>query len=185
MQEAPASLRDAVKRELAAERVLWAGMPSRLGYAERAWGTAALGFLFTVVAGFITFMAIVDPRTHADRALIFLPQILFPAIGLTMLLTPLFLALRAHCVYYVVTERRALIFQKHVRLKIHSFPVSGFGGYERISHGGDSGDIIFRREVERGSKGGQRTTDTGFLGLKNVFRAEKALEEMLERAKRT
>jgi len=109
--------------------------------------------------------------------------LMFVAIGLSMLLSPLFRALLAGRVYYAVTERRAVNFEKRLGLKIHSFHVSGFGGFERISHGGDSGDIVFWREVERGSKGGLRTTETGFMGLGNTDRAEKALEEMLERAK--
>jgi len=185
MQQAPAILRDDVKRELAGERVLWAGVPTRWGYVARSWKTALFGIPFTAFSVFYTFEAggVSGKGEHAFMLFFPLWGMIFVAIGLTMLLSPLFEALAAGRTYYVVTERRSVIFERRLRLKIHSFHATGFGGFERVSRGGNGGDIVFQRNVERGSKGGARTTEVGFFGLADVFRAEKALEEMLARAK--
>ncbi len=56
---------------------------------------------------------------------------------------------------------------------------SGLEGFERVSHGDKSGDIILDRQIRRGGKG-TYTTETGFLALADFAAAERALTQMLE-----
>ena len=74
--------------------------------------------------------------------------LMFVLFGLAMLLSPLWAAWTAGSVYYVVTERRAIIFEKRLKLNIQSFSRSSVAGYERVSSGGAGGSIIFQRIVD-------------------------------------
>jgi len=107
----------------------------------------------------------------------------FIGIGLSILLSPLFAAWKAGRVYCVVTSKRAVIFEQVWSLKIQSFDASGFGGFERVSSGGLSGDVIFQRTIERRGKG-TSVTEVGFLGLEDFREAEEALRKMMKNTER-
>src|SRR5205807_3079862 len=104
---------------------------------------------------------------------------MFIVIGLCILFSPAFALWKAGRVFYVVTERSAIIFERIWLLKIQSFDASGFGGFERVSRGDKGGDILFQRTIERRGKG-TRVTEVGFLGLKDFAEAEQALRSMME-----
>ena len=105
---------------------------------------------------------------------------MFIVIGLCILLSPVYALWKAGRVFYVVTERSALIFESTWSLKIQSFDASSFGGFERVSRGERDGDILFQRTIERRGKG-TRVTEVGFLGLRDYAEAERALRSMMER----
>ena len=104
---------------------------------------------------------------------------MFILFGIRILLSPVFAFWKAARVYYVVTERRAIIFEKVWSLKIQSFDASGFGGFERVSRGDGNGDILFQRTIERRGKNTD-ITEIGFIGLRDVSEAEQALRTMME-----
>ena len=107
--------------------------------------------------------------------------LMFAAIGLTMILSPLFAAWAAGRVYYVVTERRAIIFEKVLKLRVRSFSPASVAAYERVSSSGAGGSIIFQRITERGGKGATKVTEIGFIGLSDYASAEQALKNMVAR----
>jgi hypothetical protein len=109
--------------------------------------------------------------------------LMFVGIGLSMLLSPLHAAWKAGRTYYVVTEKRAVIFERSWRLNIRSFEASAFAGFERNSRGGSAGDLIFQRNIERRGRG-TSVTEVGFIGLRDFAPAETALRTMLERIRR-
>lgn len=181
MTSPPAALADAVSRELQGERVLWAGVPDRWAYASRYWKTALIGIPFAAFAMFWTYQAGHIPAKGGGLGFaVFFPLwgVMFIFFGLTMLLSPLWAAWMAGSVYYVVTERRAVIFEKNLKLKIQSFPRSSVSGYERVSSGGAGGSIIFQRVTERSVRGA-RVKEIGFLGLPEYAGAEQALNKLV------
>jgi hypothetical protein len=179
MDPAPPAISDAVSHELAGERVLWAASPNRWAYANKYWKTALFGIPFAAFSIFWTYMATHGSKGSAAVPLFFpLWGLMFVGIGLAMLASPLFAAFAARNVYYVVTERRAVIFEKALRLSIRSFDGSSLGGFERASGGGMAGSIIFQRIIERRGKG-TRITEVGFIGLRDFAAAEQALRSMI------
>ncbi len=185
MNEPPLFLAAAVAREIGDEKLLWAASPDSVAYARPRWKGALMGVPFTAFAVFWTWGASGGLSKKGDSAPTFfiLWGVMFIFIGLGMLLAPVFAMLKAGRVYYVVTDRRAVIFEKVWSLKIHSFDSSAFDGFERISRGDDRGDLIFRRTIERRGKG-TSVTEEGFIGLLNFREAEAALHEMLAKSER-
>ena len=181
MQSSPAAIADAVSRELLGESVLWAASPDRWVYASKHWKTALFGIPFTAFALFWTYGTSHIPAKSGQGVAIFFPLwgLMFVLLGLSKFLAPLWAAWRAGSVYYVVTERRAIIFEKSFKLNIKSFPRSSVAGYERVSSGGAAGSIIFQRITDRSGKG-TRVREIGFIGLSEYAGAEQALNKLLE-----
>lgn len=182
MHRPPEGLADEVSRELMGEAVLWAGSPDRWAYGARRWRKAVLGIPFTAFAVFWTWQATRGLPLHGEVGFAwFFPAwgCMFVLFGLSMLLSPLMHAWAAGGVYYVVTEKRAVIFERVFRLKIRSFRPSSVARFERVSRGGPGGDLIFERVVERRSRGGADTTEIGFLGLADCAGAERALNRLI------
>jgi hypothetical protein len=182
MQSPPPSIAEAVSRELQGERVLWAASPDRWAYASRYWKTALFGIPFASFAIFWTYQASHVPTAKGSPGFaVFFPLwgLMFVLFGLSMLLSPLLAAWSAGSVYYVVTERRAVIFEKKLKLKIQSFSRSAVSAYERVSSGGPGGNIIFQRIADRGGRGATRVKEIGFIGLPEYSEAEQALNKLL------
>jgi hypothetical protein len=181
MQSPPVSIAEAVSRELLGERVLWAASPDRWAFAGRYWKTALFGVPFASFAIFWTYQASHVPAAKGIRGFaVFFPLwgLMFVLIGLSMLLSPLWAAWMAGGVYYVVTERRAIIFEKKFKLNIQSFSRAAVAGYERNSSGGPGGNIIFQRIADRGGRGTTRVREIGFIGLPEYAGAEQALNKL-------
>jgi hypothetical protein len=101
-----------------------------------------------------------------------------------MLLAPIIAGVKAERVYYVLTDKRAVIFEKLFTTKIISIHREALSRFERVSYGGKRGDLIFRRTVTGIGKG-RREEVVGFLGLDCFREAEAALWKLLETGKGT
>jgi hypothetical protein len=178
MQAAPPDIADAVARELLGERVIWAASPDRWAYAKKYWANALLGIPFFAFSVFWLYGVTNIPPKVGHAVPVFFPLwgLMFVGIGLTMLVSPFFAAWTAKNAYYVVTERRAIIFEKAFKLKIRSFTPSAIANYERVSDGGPGGNIIFQRIASYGR--GRRVTEIGFMGLPDFAAAERALNTL-------
>lgn len=180
MQSIPASIAGAVTRELLGERVLWAASPDRWAYASKHWMKALARIPFVAFAAFWTYQVSHIPAKGGQEVVAFFPLwgVMFIVFGLSMLLSPLWSAWTAGNVYYVVTERRAIIFEKALRLSIRSFPRSSVEGYERVSNGGAGGSIIFQTVAVRSGKSAT-IKEIGFIGLPDYAPAEQALNKLV------
>jgi len=178
MTSPPAAIAAAVAGEIQGERVLWAGVPGRWAYASKYWKTSLLGIPFAGLAIFGTYQVTDVPAVGGSGFAIFSWGAVFVLVLLSMLLSPLWAAWIAGGVYYVVTERRAVIFEKHLKLQIRSFPRSSVLGYECVSSRGTGGSIIFQRVTERFGRG-TRVKEIGFIGLPEYAGAEQALKRLL------
>lgn len=184
MEAPPQFLAQAVNRETAGAKVLWSARPDAQGYARGRWRHAWIGIPFTAFAVFWTWGASggLSNNGKSPPTFFVLWGVMFIVIGLCVLLSPVFALWKAGRVFYVVTDKCALIFEKTWSLKIHSFDASGFGGFERVSRGDRDGDILFQRRIERRGKG-MNITEVGFLGLRDYEAAEQALRSMMSNGK--
>jgi len=180
MNVPPPELAGSVATELGSEEILWAASPRSWDYARHKWKGAWIGIPFTAFSIFWTWGASGGLSGGKSAPTFFvLWGVMFICIGLSILLSPVFAAWKASRVYYMVTPKRAIIFEKIWSLKIQSFDASSFGGFERVSSGGISGDVVFQRSIERCGKG-TSVTEVGFLGLADFREAEDALRKMME-----
>jgi len=105
----------------------------------------------------------------------------FVLIGLAMLASPLFLYKKAKSTFYIITDRRALIFQDGATVKMQSFGPQQLQNIERIQAPDGSGSLIF---TEQRSGRNNRSVKIGFLGIKDVKHAEALLMDIVEKGAR-
>jgi len=184
MNNVPTCLRETVLREIGSETVLWADGPGEWAYARRHWKTSLIGIPFTAFAVFWTLSAsgrLESFRSHRPAPPFFtLWGLMFVGFGLAMLLAPLLACFKAERVYYVLTDKRAVIFEKLFTTKIVSIHRDALPGFERVSYGDAQGDLVFRRTIT-GSGKRRREEVVGFLGLATVREAEASLMRLLEK----
>ena len=138
-----------------------------------------MGIPVAAFAVFWTYQAGHIPSKGNPAFAAFFPLwgLMFVAFGLSMLLAPFWAAWTASRVYYIVTERRAIIFEKPFRLKVQSFPPPAAADYQRTSSGGPGGNIIFQRVSVRSGRG-MNVKEIGFIGLPDYAGAEQALNKL-------
>lgn len=182
IQSAPLKIAASVAQELGGESILWAASPDRLSYANRYWKTALFGIPFAAFAIFWTIQASHASANSGPGFALFFPLwgCMFVVAGLAMLLSPFWAAWVAGGVYYVVTERRAVIFERRLKLTIQSFPPSSVAAFERISSGGAGGNIVFQR-ISTGTGRSAKVKEIGFIGLRDYSAAEHALSKLIGR----
>jgi hypothetical protein len=187
MYNVPRCLKDVVSRELGGENILWADSPGPWAYGRRYWKNSLFGIPFTAFSVFWTFAASGGLGSHHSEKspppFFILWGLMFVAIGVGMLLSPLIAAAKAERMYYVLTDKRAVIFEKLFATKITSIHYELLPGFERVSYGDNQGDIVFRRTIT-GSGKGRREEVVGFLGLDSFREAEASLLKLLETNKR-
>jgi hypothetical protein len=176
----PPSMADDIRAELRGENVLWSEEPGRASYARSRGGDIGGGIFVAVFAVFWLWMACHSSQPGQSPPW---PFIFFGAFfllgGLCRLLSRLIPALIGGRIFYVITDQRAIIFEKIWRLKIQSFNPGALDGFERISRGGRSGDLILKRIVGGGGRR-QTTTELGFFGLDSFAEPEALLRDMVK-----
>ena len=177
----PIRLGTLVEREVEeGEHILWLAQPRAGRFAMRTLPVVLFGIPWTAFA--IFWMAgasgfkIPDFKEGFDFFPLF--GVPFVLIGLGMLSAPLWAIRKAKGTAYVITERRAIIFEGGLSTKVRSFGPEQLGGIERRERADGSGDIIIERSVTQGQNG--QTTEAGFFGIPNVQETERLLREMVE-----
>jgi hypothetical protein len=122
------------------------------------------------------------PNFKSPSALFPLFGLPFVLIGLAMLASPLFLYRKAKRTYYIITDRRALIFEDGATVKIQSFGPQQLQNIERVQSPDGSGSLIFTEQVARRNGRGLKI---GFLGIKDVQQAEALLMDLVAKAGRS
>jgi hypothetical protein len=178
----PREVRSQVEMELqSGERIAWMDQPIPGRMARGSLGLVIFGIPWTAFAVFWMVMAAKGVSNTKGGAITWLFPLFglpFVLIGIGMLSSPYWARRRAERMAYVITDRRAIIFQGGWRgsVNVRSFEPSALkGDLQRKQHADGSGDLIFAQELRRGSKGRQYTTNIGFLAVRDV----KAVEEMV------
>jgi hypothetical protein len=182
----PSCLEDFVPLEIGTENVLWADSPEPWAIGRRYWPTSLIGIPWTAVSVGLTLAAtgkFEAFRSSSPPSIPFtISGLMFVALGLIMSLYPLIAYWTAKRSYYILTENRAVIFEKVFTTKITSIYRDSLSGFERVSYGGKQGDLVFRRTVTGTGKNRQEEV-VGFLGLKSFQEAEFVLRGLLESRK--
>jgi hypothetical protein len=178
----PREVRSQVEMELqSGERIAWMDQPIPGRMARGSLGLVIFGIPWTAFAVFWMVMAAKGVSNTKGGAITWLFPLFglpFVLIGIGMLSSPYWARRRAQRMAYVITDRRAIIFQGGWRgsVNVRSFEPSTLkGDLQRKQHADGSGDLIFAQELRRGSKGRQYTANIGFLAVRDV----KAVEEMV------
>jgi hypothetical protein len=104
----------------------------------------------------------------------------FVLIGLGMMLSPVSMWRKAKRTYYIVTDRRAVIFEDKPVAKIQSFGPEKLQSLERTQRPDGSGSLIFEDRVSRN----ERRIRMGFIGIKNVKEVESLINDIVPKLKR-
>ncbi|PQV64024.1 hypothetical protein B1R32_10749 [Abditibacterium utsteinense] len=171
-----------VQSELdAGETLLWSGAPSPTSAASRGIVPSIVGVFMTGFALFwmsgaywVTSQA---PRGFGPPGASLFPLfgLIFVFAGLALVLTPFFNSAKATRTIYAVTDRRLLIIEGE---NVQSFLPADI---ERLQRRGESsGDVIFAREMRRGSKGRRYEVEIGFFGIQNPREVERLIRAHLK-----
>jgi hypothetical protein len=185
----PREVRSQVEMELqSGERIAWMDQPIPGRMARGSLGLVIFGIPWTAFAVFWMVMAAKGVSNTKGGAITWLFPLFglpFVLIGIGMLSSPYWARRRAERMAYVITDRRAIIFQGGWRgsVNVRSFEPSALkGDLQRKQHADGSGDLIFAQEFRRGSKGRTYTMNIGFLAVRDVKGVEEMVRTLAQKA---
>jgi hypothetical protein len=166
------------------ERLLWAGSPAPGSAALGALPVTLFGIPFTGFAAFWIWGAYTATRGTAKAAG---PWMLFPLfgvpfllVGLAMLLAPVGAYLGALSTVYAVTDRRAFIVSGRRTRGVRSFAPEDIGEITRFERADGHGSVFFGSRAFTSSRGLQRRTREGFVGIPEVRHVEQLIRDHLQ-----
>lgn len=184
----PQSLRDMVENETEeGETLLWVAQPRPGRMAMRMLPLVLFAIPFTGFAIFWITMALTmggeaesgDGGNSETLSLMFpLFGLPFVLVGLGMLSSPLWALRNARKTVYAITDRRAIIFDSGLSMKIRSYGPDELGELTRKQKPDGSGDIILDEKITRDSDGDAHTRKIGFFGIPDVKEVERMLRDL-------
>lgn len=181
----PDELKQRVADELAAgEKVAWAGRPDPAAFARGTWAVVLFGVPWTAFAVFWTAMAAGFGGNGGGGGGVF--AICFPLwgvpfilVGLGMLTSPYWARRTALGTVYVVTDRRAILFERAFRtLTVKSFLPDQLTRVYRVERSDGSGDVVLREDETRDSDGDRVVKKSAFVGIPDVRRVEALIRDL-------
>ena len=176
----PAELADRAAAELAPdERLIWAGQPRPDLVLRSAYFLVPFGIVFTVIASIWTIVGLA--LTFGIMAPCGLP---FLAVGIGLILSPIWLRAMARKTLYALTDRRAIVWEPgwFGAITVRNYTAAGLGHMARIERSDGSGDLVFEEITTFSSTSdGARshTTQRGFLSIDKVREVEDMVRQTL------
>ena len=184
MLDAPFSLQEIISSEIErGEKVLWAGQPDPARFARKSLPIVIFGIPWTAfalfwVAGAAGFKI---PDFNKGWDLFPLFGVPFVLIGLGMLSAPQWLKRKARNTAYVVTDKRAVIFEGGRNTAIRSFGPEALEDLKRTQRADGSGDIAFCARNPFQNQDTRGVMDVGFFGIAEVKHVEDLLRDIVEK----
>lgn len=184
----PESLRALVESELeSGERVTWVEQPIPGRLMRAALPIVLFAVPWTAFSVFWIAGASAATARSADAGvfrafpLFGLPFVL---LGLGMLASPFWVRRSAKRTAYVLTDRRAIVLSGGWggSVTVRSFAPAQLTDLRRTQRSDGSGDLVFKQDVSRGSRGDLRSTNVGFLAIADVKGAEERVRALTRRA---
>lgn len=187
-----------VSSELGAdETLLWAGQPDRGRMARLGTCPALFGIPFTLFALFWIAAAtgigsLVGGAARASGApgpfgffgFFGLFGVPFVLVGLGLMLSPLWLTLKATRTAYAVTNRRVILFEGSLwrGTTVRTVAAGQLADRSRTQNPDGSGDLIFNRltTVRYDSDGDRSTRRVGFYGIPDVHGVDDLIRRTFE-----
>jgi hypothetical protein len=164
------------------EKVVWEGRPNPNRMMLKAMPIMLFGIPFLSFSIFWMAMAggivVAKGPRLGPQTFFVLFGLPFVLVGLGMVTSPLLFRWKATRTAYVVTDRRAIMFEGGVRTTIRSFTPDQLGQITRNQRADGSGDIIFREEVRIGRNGTRHITRIGFLEIPEVRDVERLIRAL-------
>lgn len=166
------------------EGIRWIGQPNPRTMVIASIGIFLFGIFWTGFAIFWVCGASGFKIPDFKNGFSFFPLfgIPFVLIGFGMLLSPLISYCKAKMTYYVVTDRRALIFDDARETHIQSFGPDKLQEIERIELPNGTGNIMFGYTMSTDLINTNRPVKVGFIGIPNVRSVETLISEITKRA---
>jgi hypothetical protein len=187
----PRELRSQVELELQpGERVVWMDQPIPARLARASLGLVIFGVPWTAFAVFWTGAAatgVFSAKPSGAGKLFWLFPLFglpFILIGVGLLSSPWWMRKRAARTAYVITDRRAILFEGGWRgsLNVRSFePAALRGELQRKQHADGSGDLVFVQNHYRDSDGDRRVTRVGFFAVRDVKGVEGLIRALAQK----
>jgi hypothetical protein len=166
------------------ERVVWSGQPIASRLARKSIPIVLFGIPWTAFAIFWVAMASLGAgKANAPGPFFLFPLfgVPFILIGVGMLTSPFWMRRSARRTAYVLTDRRAIVFQGGLRsIAVRSFEPESLTDLERRQFADGSGDLIFARDVRTGAKGRTNVTEVGFLAIPDVKAVEAEVRALAD-----
>ena len=178
------SLQSIVRLELRPdEKLLWAHRPAGAALARTELVKAVVGIPFLAFALFWTYMAGGKAWLSGEPSLsgLFpLFGLIFVAVGLGMVLSPLWAWFRARWIAYAISNRRLIIISSFPVHRVRSYAPVDIQELERTERGNRSGDLVFRREQPGSGRwsNSYHTRRIGFFGIPDVRRVEDMVRDL-------
>jgi hypothetical protein len=172
----PDQLRTLVENELQeGESIAWVCQPIPKHFAMRSLPIVLFAIPWTCFAIFWIAGASGFKIPNFKHGFDFFPMFGLPflLIGFGMLSSPLWMAWKAKKTAYVLTDRRALIFDGCWSAHVRSFAPDRLLDLRRTQRKDGSGDLIFEKKLSYDSEGSKQSTDIGFLAIPNVKDVEE------------
>ncbi|BBO36440.1 hypothetical protein [Lacipirellula parvula] len=179
--ELPSSLAAIVATELESdEKIVWLGQPIPRLYARRGLPAFLFGIPWTAFTLNFTYQTTRGNLDWDHLVPFVVIEIPFLLIGCVMLLSPLWMMRMAKRTAYAVTNQRALIFNAgwfsgHT---IRSFRPDQMQERRRVQRANGCGDLILDRQWSKDSDGGSKSTDYGFLAIRDPKMVEGLIQEL-------
>ncbi len=175
----PFGIRQLIENELdAGESVQWCAQPKplRLAICSLPLTLFSLPFLAVPIVILVSvFKGGGMPLFMKLIACAFLS--VFLLVGGCMMFSPLWVLRMARRTVYAVTDKRAIVFQGGMRMRIESLGPDKLQNMERFQRADGSGDLILQRRITSHECNENRTMRRiGFFAIDNV----KEVEDMLE-----
>jgi hypothetical protein len=179
----PYHLQEKVDRTLErGERIKWIDMPIPRFFTPYSKGMFVvailwLGICSVWIAGAVGCEALNFNFGHGDR---FLPlcAIPFVLLGIGVLSTPLWTHWKARRTLYLITDRRAIVFDGGWKGTIRSFPPEKLQEFYREDHRDGSVDVVIDPQWSQDADGHSHKWEFGFLQIRDADEVERLLDEL-------
>jgi len=153
-------------------------------HAQTVTSKALFGIPFFGFAVFWTWTASTPLREGVDTGITgfeyFFPMfgIPFLLVGLGLLLSPIWMALKARRTVYAITNHRLIIRQAFPKIIVKSWSLDQLGALSRTGPTEGPGSLFFAEEITHNSNG-THTKQIGFIGIDQPKMLEEKIHELL------
>lgn len=183
--ELPVRLRTLIEAELQeGEQIVWIGRPIPHRFGMRSLPIVLFGIPWTAFALFWMAGAagFKIPDFKHDFDLFPMFGVPFVLVGFGMLSSPFWMMRKARNTVYLLTDRRAILFDGGFSTTIRSFRPDRLTDLRRVQRPDGSGDLVFERRSSFGGESDQRQTDIGFLAIPEVKTVEDLVRQLVDRS---
>lgn len=181
--ELPVHHQEMVIRELeTGERVEWAGMPVPRYFTLDSGSVFFFAIPWTIFSLCFTVVAVwaLLNNPGGPGLLLTLIGIPFTGTGIGMLFSPIRAYRKATRTVYVITDRRAIIFDGGRSAIIHSYPPDKLQDIYRKEHKNGTADVIFTRRRRQVGDGDEQWEEHGFLRVTDSKKIENMLNDVAQ-----